>query len=80
MAAVAAAIALLVAFGVPISDDQKVALLGAVSVIAPLLAAAFANPRVTSVADPRDPETGSPLVRRSDGQPTNAATRAMAKR
>lgn len=35
--AVAAVVALLVAFGVPISEDQKVAILGVVAVLAPLV-------------------------------------------
>ncbi|WP_058234106.1 hypothetical protein [Devriesea agamarum] len=36
-AIVAALIALLIAFGIPISEDQKVAILGLVAVIAPII-------------------------------------------
>lgn len=44
---VTALVALLVAFGVPLSDDQQKALLGLAAVVAPIVAAAIARRRVT---------------------------------
>lgn len=38
-AGVAAVIALLIAFGVPLTDDQQVAILGVVAAVGPLVAA-----------------------------------------
>lgn len=49
-AAVAALIGVLVAFGVPLTDDQQKALLGLVAVVAPLVAAVIARRKVTPVA------------------------------
>lgn len=74
-AVISAAITLLVAFGVRLTQEQITAILGFVAVVAPIGVAFFANPKVTSLAAPVD-EDGSPLVRRADGQPTRAATRA----
>lgn len=79
IAAVSAVIALAVAFGLPLTADQKVAIIGAVSVVAPLLAAAIANPKVTPLADPKDVD-GLPLVRESGSQPIKVAERARAER
>lgn len=53
-----------------------VAIVNVASVILPML---WARKQVTPLAEPKD-EDGSPLVRRADGMPTYAQTRAMAKR
>lgn len=56
---VAAVIALVVAFGVDLSDEKQTAILGVVSVIAPLIVAAFVRGQVTptsSVVAQRDPD------------------------
>ena len=47
VAAATAVIALLVAFGVPLTEDQKVAILGLVGVLAPVIVALVARPKVT---------------------------------
>lgn len=49
-AAVTTVLALLVAFGLPISDDQQAAILGVVAVAGPLVVAALARGRVFSPA------------------------------
>ncbi|MFG1898705.1 hypothetical protein ACGFIP_32325 [Micromonospora zamorensis] len=49
-AAVTTVLALLVAFGLPISDDQQAAILGVVAVAGPLVVAALARGRVYSPA------------------------------
>ncbi|MBM0275313.1 hypothetical protein [Micromonospora tarensis] len=57
-AAVTAVLALLVAFGLPVSDDQQAAILGVVAVAGPLVVAALARGRVYA------PATVSRLLRR----------------
>ncbi|MCX4470437.1 hypothetical protein OOK41_08975 [Micromonospora sp. NBC_01655] len=52
-AAVTAVLALLVAFGLPLSDAQQTAILGLVAVLAPLVVAAIARGRVYSPATVR---------------------------
>ena len=47
VAAATAVIALLVAFGVPLTEDQKVAILGLVGVLAPVIVALVTRGRVT---------------------------------
>lgn len=74
-AAIAAVIALLVAFGVKVTQEQTVAILGVVAAVMPFVAAAMSNSKVTPLANPRD-ETGEELVRKSDQQPTRAAREA----
>lgn len=49
-AAVTALVAVLVSFGVPLSEDQQVAILSVVAVVAPLVLAALARPKVTANA------------------------------
>lgn len=49
-AAVTAVIALLTAYGLPVSDGQQTAILGVVAVAAPLVVAALARGRVWSPA------------------------------
>lgn len=61
-AGVAAVIALLASFGVNLTHDQTVAVLGVVSVVAPLVVAFVARRKVTPVADPKA-EDGTPLVK-----------------
>lgn len=46
-AAVTAVIGLLVAFGIPLTDEQQTAILAVVSVLAPLIVAAVARGKVT---------------------------------
>ncbi|MFF3853694.1 hypothetical protein [Micromonospora sp. NPDC002575] len=53
-AAGAAVLSLLVAFGLPVSDDQQTALLGLVAVLAPLVVAVLARGRVYSPATVAD--------------------------
>lgn len=50
---VAAVIALLVAFGLPLTNDQQNAILGVVALASPLVVAAFSRPKVTPIASPR---------------------------
>ena len=47
VAAATAVVALLVAFGVPLTEDQKVAILGLVGVLAPVIVALVTRGRVT---------------------------------
>ena len=46
----AAIVALVVAFGIDLTDGQQTAILGAASVVAPLIVAAVCRPRVTPTA------------------------------
>lgn len=48
-AGAAALVALLVAFGLPVSEDQEKAMLGVVAVLAPIVASYFQRKRVTPV-------------------------------
>lgn len=59
---VTAVIALLAAFGVPISEDQRAAVVGVVAAVVALLSGAVTRALVTPVSDPRDVD-GTPLVR-----------------
>jgi uncharacterized membrane protein (DUF441 family) len=61
VALVAALIAVLAAFGLPLSDDQTTAVVSLVGVVAPLVVALLSRPRVTPIADPKTDE-GIPLV------------------
>ena len=45
----AAVVALLVAFNIPLTQDQQVAVLGVVAVLAPVLVGLLTRPRVTPV-------------------------------
>ncbi|MEV6801323.1 hypothetical protein AB0M91_23695 [Micromonospora rifamycinica] len=49
-ALVTAVLALVVAFGLPVSDDQQTAILGVVAVVAPLVVMAVGRSRVWSPA------------------------------
>lgn len=55
-ALVAAILALLAAFGLNLSPDQKTAILGVVAVVAPLVAAAFSRGKVTPFVEAQDGE------------------------
>jgi len=52
-AAAGAAIGLIIAFGLDLSDDQRAAIMTAVSVLAPFIVAAVVRGKVTPVKDPR---------------------------
>ena len=54
VALVTAVIAVAVAFGLPLTDEQQKALIGLAGVLAPIAAAVWARSQVTPVADPRD--------------------------
>lgn len=60
VALVTAVIAVAVAFGLPLSDEQQKALIGLAGVLSPIAAAVWARGQVTPVADPRDND-GQPL-------------------
>ena len=60
--AVTAVIALVVAFGVDVTEDQQAAILGVVAVIAPAVVALWSRRKVTPLADPKDTD-GTPLMR-----------------
>ena len=49
-----AVIAVAVAFGLPLTEEQQKALIGLAGVLAPIAAAVWARGQVTPVADPRD--------------------------
>lgn len=49
-----ASFAVLISFGLPISQDRQSALLGLAAVVAPVIAALFTRGLVTPVSDPRD--------------------------
>lgn len=57
---VTAMITLLVAFGVPITEDMKLSIIGVTAVIAPILVI-WSRRWTTPTADPRD-DAGNPLV------------------
>lgn len=67
-ALVSAVLALLTAFGVPLTDAQQEAISGLAAVLAPLVVALVGYRLVTPTADPRD-RHGRPLVPAApDGQ------------
>lgn len=59
--AVAAVLALIVAFGIDVSEDQTTAILGMAAIVAPLIVAQVTRPRVTPLASPRT-DDGTRLV------------------
>lgn len=66
-----AVIGLLIAFGAHVTDDQRVAIIGAISAIVPLVALAAAwrsRSLVTPLASPRDAD-GAALVRQDGTAP-----------
>lgn len=58
---VAAAVQLLVAFGIPVTPDQTQAIMGFVTILAPLVVAWIVRGKVTPTADPRNND-GDKLV------------------
>lgn len=68
---VAAVFAVLVSFGVPVTDEQQNAILSLIAVVAPIAVALLARPKVTPVQFPQDSD-GMPLVR-ADGAPRHRA-------
>ena len=62
VAAATAVVALLVAFGVPLTEDQKVAILGLVGVIAPVIVALVTRGKVTPNAAVVEVLDGSGIV------------------
>lgn len=65
VALVTAVIAVAVAFGLPLSDEQQKSLIALAGVLAPVAAAVWARGQVTPVADPRD-DDGQPLTPADD--------------
>ena len=65
VALVTAVIAVAVAFGLPLTDEQQKALIALAGVLAPVAAAVWARGQVTPVADPRD-DDGQPLTPADD--------------
>ena len=62
VAAATAVVALLVAFGVPLTEDQKVAILGLVGVLAPVIVALVTRGKVTPNAAVVEGLNGSGIV------------------
>ena len=62
VAAATAVVALLVAFGVPLTEDQKVAILGLVGVLAPVIVALVTRGKVTPNAAVVEVLNGSGIV------------------
>lgn len=79
IALVTAVIALVVAFGVELTNEQTAAILGVVGVVAPIAVGIYSSRKTTPLAEPQDKD-GTPLVRSSDGQVTNAQMRSMLKK
>lgn len=67
VAALAAILTALIAFGVDVSEAQVAAILGVASTVGPIIVWLWGRRRVTPVADPRD-DDGAPLTR-ADGTP-----------
>lgn len=65
VALVTAVIAVAVAFGLPLSDEQQKALIALAGVLSPIAAAVWARSQVTPVADPRGND-GQPLTPADD--------------
>jgi hypothetical protein len=78
VAFVTALIALFVAFGLDLSEEQKGAIIAVVGFVAPFVAAWWSDKRTTSLSQPTD-EDGTPLVRADTHQPTRAQVRSMAR-
>lgn len=76
---VAALIGVLVAFGVPITEDQTNKLLTLIATGAPFVVAYFASRKVTPLNNPTDTDN-TPLVRSDTLQPTRSAVKEAAKR
>lgn len=75
VAVITALVALLVAFGVPVTEEQKIAIIGFVAVVAPLATIFWSKRKTTTLVDPTDVDGES--LTRYDGQPSIPAQRAM---
>lgn len=71
---VVALLTALIAFNVPLTDPQKLAIVGVVEVVAPFVAAWYQRQHVTPMIDPRD-DDGQPLTR-ADNSPSLRRQRA----
>lgn len=77
-AAAAAILALLVSFGIPVSDDQQNAILGVVAVLAPLVVAYVARRYVTANSNVVErAEDGDVLAGEANTIPTGAIIRKL---
>lgn len=65
LSAVAASLTLIVAFGIPLSAEQRTAIIGFFAAWLPILAALVGRRDVTPVSDPRDDE-GNRLVKEDE--------------
>lgn len=74
VAIIAAFLGVLIAFGVPITEEMKIALLTFFGTAAPVVVWLMSRRKVTPLADPKD-STGEELVRRVDQQPPLQAQR-----
>ena len=78
-AGVTALLALLVAFGIPITQEQQVAILGVVAVVAPFVVAIAGRAQVTpngSVVERVD-QTGTVLAGEANELPTDTTIRTL---
>lgn len=78
VALLGAFLGVLVAAGVPISEELKIALLSFFATASPVLVWLLSRGRVTPLADPRD-SNGVPLVRETDHEPPLQAQRYQVK-
>lgn len=62
VALVSAVLVLAISFGMPMTEEQRAAILGVVVIVAPIAAALWARSQVTPLADPRDID-GAELTR-----------------
>lgn len=77
-AIVVAVIGVLVAFGVPVSNEIKVSIVALLAALSPVGVWYFTRHKTTPLADPRD-DQGVELVRKTDSQPPLQAQRRKAK-
>lgn len=78
VAIIGALLGVLVAAGIPITEDLKIALLTFFTTASPIIVWLLSRGRTTPLADPRD-NTGVPLVRETDNKPPLQAQRYQAK-
>lgn len=76
---IASIIALLVAFGVPITDEMKIGILGVVAAVVPFLVYFPQRGKTTALVNPKDNQ-GNELVKKTDGQPPLQAVQYRARR
>lgn len=76
---VTALLVLLVSFGLPITEDQRNAIISVVAIVAPLAVIWWAQRKTTPLADPKvtvEDGTVTPLIRADTGRATPDAIRA----